>query len=340
MTLLDADDQIIRPLHEYLGTGSIEQNLNRKIRGGGSIDVRFVGEPQINFGSDRVQIHRHVIGQEDPLSLGVYLIEAPVLGMDDENEVTETTITLLDKLAILDQDEVTETYGVPGGSVITDRIEDLIESATTSEHSIEPSDKVMPQSRTWPPGTPKLEIINDLLDSLNYFSLSVDRNGVFQASPYVSPDARAVRETFTYGAHSQHLPTWRLSQDWFGIPNQIVLRTRGTEEEEGLTAVWQNTDPDSPYSIPSRGRVISLTEDVDAVDQATLDALAVRRGRDVSSRVTNIEVSHAIKDVWPNDLVRLQTPAYDGIATVQKWSLSLSVGAQMQAGWREVRRDR
>lgn len=338
--LLDVNDQIIRPLHEYTGTGSVEQNLNRQIRGGGSIGVKFVGKPDIDWGSNRVQVLRYVIGQAEPLSLGIYLIEAPVLGYNDEDEVVETTVTLLDKLAILAQDEVIETYGVPGGTNIVDAVLTLVASATNTPVSVQASDKTMPQCKTWPPGTPKLEIVNDLLEMVNYFAMSVDKNGVFTAAPYVRPEDRGVSETFTYGVAAAHKPSWASEQDWFAIPNQVVLRTRGTEGEEGLTAVWQNTDPRSPYSIPSRGRVISLTEDVDAADQETLDALAARRGSDVSGKVTNLEVEHAVKDLWPNDLVRLTTPVYDGIATVTKWSINLEVGGQMSATWREVRRER
>lgn len=340
VTLLDANDQIIRPLYEYTGGGSLEQNMNRTIRGGGSIDVRFIGTPKIDFGSDRVQIHRHVRGQKEPLSLGIYLIEAPTMNTNDENEVVDTTLSLLDKLAILDQDEIFETFGVGENEVVTDVVGDIIESATTSKYSIEKSSKTMNRSKTWEPGTSKLDIINDLLESINYFSLWANKDGIFIGEPYLTPDKRSVSHVFEYGPRSLHKPQRSVSQDWFAIPNQIVLHARGDGEDEGLTAVWRNEDPESPYSIPSRGRVISLTEDADSVDQETLDALAARRGVDVSSKVTNITVEHAIMDIWPNDLVELVTPVYEGSATVSKWSLSLEPGAQMQATWREVSRAR
>lgn len=36
-------------------------------------------------------------------------------------------------------------------------------------------------------GTSKLEIINTLLDSINYYSIRVDEEGIFISSPYVVP---------------------------------------------------------------------------------------------------------------------------------------------------------
>ena len=104
-----------------------------------------------------------------------------------------------------------------------------------------------------------------------------------------------------------------------------------------MTATADNTDPASPYSIPSRGRVVARTyAGVEAADQPTLDALAARYLADASTPSATLEVQHASVPLDGNDVVRFASAGVDTLAVVEGWQVDLTPGSLMTGNWREV----
>lgn len=335
--LLNENDQLIRRLDEFSG-GSYEQNVFSTIRGGGSLDLKFQGEPDISWGSSRVKIWYREASSSTVWPMGVFLISVPRMDYDDETDMLDCQVAIIDKLAVLDQDAVDGSFSLAAGVNVTRAVKDLILSAGESRMSVTDSDHTLSSGRVWEAGTTKLRVINDLLDSINYWALWADGDGFYRTSPYIEPKDRPVSFEFNYGDTSIHLPSWTKEQDWFEVPNKVVLVTHGDDEEPALIGTATNTDPSSPYSYPSRGgRWIVLTETgVEAVDQATITAMARRRLTEASSKVTNLDVTHAVANLWPNDRVRFSTPVYTGTATVSSYSVDLHPGSLVEATWREV----
>lgn len=333
--ILDQDDRLIRDLTEMTG-GSLEQNSNRKIRGGGSVDLTFHGDSEIDWGLSRFKFYYSAEGQEWPL--GVFLVEAPEDDHDDDRDTVDVTVTLLDKLAVLDQDAVPSSYSLDKGALITEAVRGLIESAGEDKIALTASGKTLPHGKVWDAGTSKLEIVNELLDMINYFALWVDGNGVYQAQPYVPPERRAIKHTFQSGEFALQSPGWSRKQDWFQVPNRVIMTSRSTQDEPAYVATAENLDPDSKFSYPRRGyRWITMVKDgVEVADQEELQAKASRQLRDSSTKVTNLSVDHAQIDLWPNDLVELVNPHYSGLATVTGYSFNLEHGSLVSATWREV----
>lgn len=334
--LLRKDDTIKRRLHEFSG-GRYEQNVFSTIRGGGSINLRYDGESDIDWGSDRVKIWYREHTSDLSIPMGVFLISRPKTDHDDETNVSDAQVAIIDKLAVLDQDMADGSFSLPKGTNVTRAVKDLILSAGETRMSITDSTRTMSAGRVWEAGTSKLRIINDLLDSINYWALWCDGEGFYRTSPYIEPDKRPIAFEFNYGSTSIHLPQWTKEQDWFEVPNKVVLVTHGDDETPAIIGVDTNTDPVSPYSYQARGRWIVHTETgVEATDQATINAMATRRLRELSSKVTNLEVTHAVANLWPNDRVRFRTPIYSGTATVSSYSIDLTPGSLVDATWREV----
>lgn len=311
--------------------GRVEFNVHGTIRGGFQVTLRDVGQ-DLDWSSMRLRPWVRVNNLTWPL--GVFLPASPRLSHDEHGLAWE--VPCLDKMSVLDQDVTTEAYSVPAGTVVTQRVASII--AAVGEHAaITPSDLTTRSPLTWEPGTTKLRIVNDLLESINYFSVWADRGGLLRAEPYRRPQDRALAATFARGEAAIHSPRWSREQDIAGVPNRTVLLVEGDDDNPGMVAVADNTDPESPYSIPRRGRVVAqVYENVEAADQATLDALAQRYLSDASSPSAVLSVSHATVPLDGNAVVRFASEGVDTLAVVEGWQVSLEAGALMSGTWREV----
>ena len=310
----------------------VEHNVNAQIRGGLSLSMRDTGQ-DIDWASVRFRPWVRVNDLTWPL--GVFLPASPSLSHDEYGRAWE--VPCLDKTSILDQDVVTTSYSVPVGTVVTERVDEIIRMAGESGASITPSDLTTRSPMVWEAGTTLLRIVNDLLESINYFSVWADRRGAFRAEPYYRPQDRKVAATFASGEYAIHSPKWSRAQDIAGVPNRVVLIVEGDDENPGMTSTLDNLDPASPYSIPSRGRVVSrVYTGVEAADQETLDALAARYLLNASTPSATLSVEHAQVPLDGNDVVRFASDGVDTFAVVEGWQVDLDPGALMGGTWREV----
>lgn len=335
VTLLDSRDNERRELLR-ISEGSMEINTNAEVPGSGSVRLQYRKNAGIDWGADRIRLVYEANGYSWPL--GVFLIEAPSESREDDTGLITTDVSLMDKISVLSQDLVDGSYSLPKGANIVKEAERLIHSAGEDRITSVSSKKTLPNGKTWEPGTSKLEVVNDLLAMINYSSVYCDRYGRYRLDPYVDPLDRSVTHTFTMDEKGLRQSEWSRSQDWYSVPNKYVAVTQGDDEEDPMVGVATNTDPHSRFSYPSRGDrwIVRVEENVEAADQETLNALARRKLRDASTKVTHLEVDHAVLPLWTDDVVEFEAPGYWGMATVQKFSLNLEVGAQMSATWREV----
>lgn len=286
--VLDQNDSPLARLDGVTG-GKLDWLSNAVVKGAGSLTVKDVNQT-IDWLSARLRPYMLIEGL--PVQpLGVFLpAEAP----DSWANGRSWAIKLLDKSTILDQDTVSETYGLAAGSVVTTEIVILIESAGITNHAITASAKVLDGDLVWSSGTSKLRIINDLLDLINYFSLYSNFEGQMVGAPYILPAQRPLRYEFIDGPESIYEPNFVRDVDIWSIPNRVTLVGIGDGTTAALTSTVNNTDVDSPYSQPNRGRVIGRTETgIEAVDQAALDATAQKRLIELTSPTSSVEINHA-----------------------------------------------
>jgi len=113
-------------------------------------------------------------------------------------------------------------------------------------------------------------------------------------APYILPAQRSLRYEFIDGPESIYEPNFVRDVDIWSIPNRVTLVGIGDGTTAALTSTVNNTDVDSPYSQPNRGRVIGRTETgIEAVDQAALDATAQKRLIELTSPTSSVEINHA-----------------------------------------------
>lgn len=340
--LLDYTDALKRPLHEFSG-GSYEQNANRAVRGGGSLTFRStVPTDDISWGADRIQLW-YSPGLDDnnePVewARGIFLISMPDISFDDEAETMEGEIKLMDKLSVLDQDSEGMTFSLCKGTRIVDAVKQIIRDAGETNVAITDSDEMLRSCLTWEADTSKLQIINDLLSNINYYRLRADGYGQFTSEPYIPSDERAVVHTFRQGDESLHIPQWSREDDWFKSPNKVVMISQGDDDEEGFRAEATNENPDSKYSYQNRGNrwVVHTETGVEVTSQKMLDDLAKMRLGGLQTTISNMTVSHAMLDIWPDDRVDLETDIYTTSVDVRSFTVSMNHGALMEGTWKEI----
>ncbi|MBK0420151.1 hypothetical protein JD276_14025 [Leucobacter sp. CSA1] len=334
---VDLLDRDYAPLGEIDGVtgGSIELVALSRLGASGSLTILDRGQ-DIDWMSHRVRL------TYDP---GIPGIEAwPVATMLFTSPTTRTRsgvrsfdAKLLSPLAVVDEDTTEATYSLPAGTPIIPTVVALIQSTGETRIAATESEAVLRSPMVWEAGTPKLTIINELLESAGYWSLWCDGSGQHRVEPYVPPADREPAYTFQAGAVSIHSPDWSREQDHAAVPNRFIVIGEGSDEEPAIVGVATNENPDSPYSFQARGRWITETEEgAEVADQVAADLLAQRRLLDRMSPVAKLSVSHSVMPLDPNDVVTFQPRGHSTRATVQRMSFQLSYDSLCQAEWREA----
>lgn len=255
------------------------------------------------------------------IPLGVYLFTAAPEEWSGAGRVYG--LELLDRNTVLDQDLVEESYVVAAGTRLLDAVVDVVVSAGETI-VVDDNPATLANAAVWPAGTSKLQIANDLLDTLNYSSLWVDGVGNYRATPYVVPAARGtdyellnLKRELVDGETSIYSETWSRDRDLFKVPNKVITVQAGTADAEPRTGLATNTtsdvgSPTYPFSYAARGNRW-LTKFIDGVEvpdgtvgeiDAYLDAKAQASLIASSSVQAAVKVRHLPIPVRVGDVVR------------------------------------
>lgn len=315
--------------------GTLDYNANTAVKAGGKIEV--VTAAAINWNRLRIRPW-YVLDDTTEWPLGVFIPVAP----QRRQTATATTepVELLGKLTALDQSFTTTTLAYGPGTVVTDAVRDQVAAAGQTGLAITASSKTLLTAMVWPAGTSRLQIINELLASINYWSMWADGWGNLRADPYQLPSERPVRYEFLDAPDSiGYSPDLTVDTDMFAIPNRVIVLGAGSAGSAALVGTWDNTDPASPYSQPSRGyQVTRRVTGSTAVDQTIIDAEARRIGVEASMVASTVQIRHAPVPLDLNDVIRLRNTqaGIDTKHTVQAASISLDATALATATLREV----
>ena len=333
--LLDLADKKIGKLDGVTG-GSFDFSVADTIRSGGQITCQGQG---IDWLKVRVQPWYTMTAGDYTLEwpLGVFIPASP--GVDYSTPGGSRTIELYDKLLILSRDETDGTYSVAAGAVVTTVVRSILVLAGEVRDAITDSTATLRTAMVWEAGTTKLQIVNELLASINYFSLWVDGYGVFHGTPYVAPTVRGTAWNFADNENSIYSPAFTVDEDSFDVPNKVTLVSTSDGETAAMTAVALNEDPNSRFSFNQRQLWISKTEtEVEASTQTILNAMAQRRLVELTGVTATFNIDHAYIPLDLNDAVQFTRAAEDisVSAVVQSMTISTEVGAPVKTMFRGV----
>ncbi|MGV1079715.1 MAG: hypothetical protein ACOYD1_07665 [Candidatus Nanopelagicales bacterium] len=333
-TLLDHQENELRAL-DGVTSAALDLSIFDTIRSGGSLSVVDEG---ISWLDVRVKVSYIMNDTTHPL--GVFIPSTPT--GDRSLRGTPRKIELYDKLLILVEDGVDQTYEVPVGTVVTERVRSIILSTGETSITIEDSTETLKAAMVWEVGTSKLRIINDLLDTVNYWALWCDENGVYRSGHYTDPEQRTVTWTFADSEKSIYLPTFSDTEDNFSVPNKYICLSRVSGDVAPFVAVASNTDPNDPYSYPRRHRwIVVKVADVEATSQAVLNAIAARKLKSAGTVTRTFVLPHAWVPISLNDAVVFSND--ENVITprrcvVQKMAIDLSPpGVMVKTTLREIR---
>lgn len=319
----------------YVEGGRLQWNANADLPAGGSIDLESGPNIPINPSSDRIRVWWDVAG-EPSWPLGVYVMAAPATQYRADGSSRQ--ITLIDKLTVIRDDLLLATLQIAAGANIVQAVVTQINASGETRVAATASPMTLSNPLTWPPGTSRLRVINDLLTVAGYWALWTDRTGQFRVEPYIAPANRPIAWEFKEGQTSIHSPEWEYSLDLWEATNRVVLVSQAGDDAPAMVAYATDDNPLSPTSIVSMGRTLNpiVEENVEADSQASLQAQANRKLLDNSNVVGKLSVSHAAIPVWYNEAVSFTSQGLNTRATITKMSLDLEPGALINAEWRQA----
>lgn len=302
---LDRYGNLLGPLEGVVpGSLTLEWSTARSVHGSGQgLTVENIGQ-SVDWLSDRIRVSAAVTDAAGVTSWPL-ITAVPDVPDDQWDPVAESwEVPLLDVTALLDRRSLQNPFK-PSAGVVTEIVQNLIDwtslprAVTWDAHTFD----VLPRYET---GESLLAVCNDALGRINYFSLYADGNGTVHGDPYQRPQDRPKVWDFIDGETCIYQPAWSRSRDWSSIPTEVVLSTTGTDTDPGMTAYYQ-APPDAPASEARRGFAVTYYENVEAPDQATLDALAVRRYHDRASVASKVTIQHMPIPLRTNDVVRFRS---------------------------------
>jgi hypothetical protein len=160
--------------------------------------------------------------------------------------------------------------------------------------SIQESDLTLSVDKEYEIGTSKLEIINNLLNSINYNSAYFDENGFCVIRKYINPKDRSYE--YEYETNDKSVITYGSSEtlDAFAIPNKFVRYVENPETGY-LISRFVNDKASNKLSTVHRGRTITDIQSVtDIADQTTLDEYVKRVATEKSLVLGGLKFS-----TWP-----------------------------------------
>lgn len=334
-------------------SGSLEISASASVKGSGSITVRDVDDPEgprhWDWTMCRIKPWCTIDGIADPYPFGVWIPSVPQESWTDKGRAW--TVELLDRVSILDQDVYTDPATgnlrasfAKGTNVISIIRQIIADTGETSEAIENDPSAVLTVDKTYDAGTTKLQVVNDLLDGINYFSIYSDYEGRYRCDKYTAPTSRPLRYEavgpFEAGETSIYSPEFTIDRDIFSIPNRVVGITTGDGDTEGLTSIAVNLDPSSPYSQPNRGRWITkILTDIDGMTQASLDAYVQRNLQTSMSVASSIPLQHVLlPDLAVNQAVAIRNPeaSIDIRAVVSKLTINMDPTALCTTDFTEI----
>lgn len=370
--LLDSKDNTVATIG-MVKSGVLDYSIFDKIRTGGNIEiVTHKDATEINWLNSRIRIY--YLADSNPIfitgsaaftqvtdikrSLGVFITSAPVFNYSDTGITAK--IELYDKLILPSQESYVNTSYIGGGRFPLGEAANILYWCGISKNDMLIDDvkasQALETALVWEAGTSKLDMINDLLDVIQYRSLWVDVNGKFRFSNWVVPSKRPLEYHFRDNNSSIYLSDFSIEQDFYDIPNVIIAISKTSGQSAAYSVQVINDSADSPFSVQNRGgrKIIRVDRNVDVSEgpeEESEDARRIRVTAELKAYANRIlsenlrkaevlKIKHAlVPDLYLNDRVIFENETNGIIAktyTITNMRINLSPGGLVETTLREV----
>jgi len=278
----------------------IDRDLSADTLGSATIDVvNSLGEAYI-----RVYLITIQNGITEKFPLGTFLIQTPSSAFD--GKVSTVTMDAYTPLLELTENMPPLGYSIPKNKNIIDMAYQLTYEnlrapvVKTTNNSKLYYDFIANVDDTW------MTYLKDLLSNANY-SYGLDEMGRVMFEPV--QDINSLQPVWTYNDDNSSIlyPELTTEHDLYGIPNVVeVIYSNGNDYYYSKV---ENVDPNSPLSIPNRGRKIIHRESNPSIignpTQLQIDKYAEQLLNKLSSIEFTVSYKHGYCPVRIGDCVRL-----------------------------------
>lgn len=301
-----------------------------------SIKMSFTGEfldpgEKINWLSD--EIRPELIIDGIPHRLGTFL---PASVQRSENETSKTVrVEAYDRSwRVRDTHSETRLTLAKNTNYIL-AVEQLLTACGISLIIKTPTSAVLAEDRSdWDLGTSYLDIVNQLLSEINYNPLWFDASGYAILELASDPTAANIEHTIDdTDIRSLLIPKISKETDIYSAPNVIICICSNADKSGPMVATSENTNPQSPLSIPRRNRRISRVVQVSNIaSQAELQAYADRLRNETMITGETIQVKTGLLPGFGVDDVTAIRYGEDlfAVCIERAFSMDLRVGGLMQ----------
>lgn len=272
--LLDSNDNFKKNLTSVMSHSQDFRALSR-IKGIATINI--TDDADINYLTDRIKIINCIKTPNGTYKypMGVFLLSSPQAIISGDKITRQ--IQCCDKSQILDWKKTRKIEVIPKGTNIDNEIARWL---GTYQYTIPASGKVTNSDKSFEGGTPYLDIVNYLLEIINYTALYCDQNGFYAAQPYVLPIDRNIDISYldTENHALENVITTEL--DTFGIYN-VFIRYVEFSDGTGLRYEYENRNDNSPFALQKFPYEITSYEQLE--DIADMNTLIEKARRDASA---------------------------------------------------------
>jgi len=305
--------------------GKVEFNPDRTIKWSLSLDTSEpdVVQPYVDFVAPFMTVV-YDDGTEETSQMGLFNVVPPSQTITEETRTA--TLAGNDLTWLLASDVFENGYTVEKGTNVVAAVETVIRSVGLTRIVIAPTDKTLASTTSWKPATTKLEVINDLLNAIGYYTLYMTKDGMLASKPYQSAKTPNVSVVYdTTDPYSRVMVHGAVKKDTTPdrIANKVVV-VKDNANEDPIVAVAINSNPLSPTSTVSLGITIAKTyTESNFVDEEAAQVMAQRRLEEASqvynklTLTTTVDVNREPHEVYQ---LNIHDPVDGGVVVDGIWN--------------------
>ena len=307
----------VERLDGVLDGGSIERNQDTSVTEQASLN--YVGAID---GLERVLLRVYADldyedGSTESIALGTFVPDASRVDVTGDG-ANNAPLTLYGRLRELQDDMFDAPVSIPAGSNPVDIAAGWCRAAGLTVAAYPACSYRLGSVMTFgggQDGDSKLAVVNKLLDLAGWQSARTNPYGEVVLQPYVRPQDKSPVWEFVEGEGARFVRQMTDEIDWFNVANKMIVSYANNDTE--VVGVAVDDDPQSPFSVQARGRVIARREqysDVpDNLTGASLQEYANAKALDLltteQSVIRRITLTHIYAPVTIGDVITVSYPS-------------------------------
>lgn len=295
-------------------------------------DMEPMDGEAVNWLADQIRPELVIDGEEKPC--GVFLpARVTENKSNDGTELISYSVEAFDRCwQVRDTKTLTSQYFAAGVNYI-EAIVQLLTGAGIALISATPTTETLAEAREdWNLGTSYLDIINQLLSEINYNPLWFNSDGLAILEPATVVAPSNIDHVFdAEDPDNLILPGYSRTSDIYSAPNVFFCVCSNADKSGPMTATAENTNPQSPISIPRRERRIIQVVPVDNIaSQDALQAYADRlRNESMITAEAIIMQTGLLPGFGVRDVTAVQYGELFALCIERSWTMTLGSGGIM-----------